>query len=275
MRHELDDYVEGILGPYRVIGDRSWGHGDSRVIEVRDGAGITWFVKRHHGKDRYCREVSAYRDWAPALGDQAPTLRSHDDALQVLVLSAVPGVADTGRDPEIQRQAGTLLRQLHDAASPARWEDFAAEKRDEFEAWAARAAGLIEVRLLDFARAEVCGLAALGHPVRVPCHLDYSTRNWLVADGRVYIIDFEWAAPEVWVNDLARLYFGPWRDRPDLKDAFLEGYGRTIDPDDRAVLLGCGALTAVRTVVWARDHGDTPFEEAGRQNLQRLMARRY
>ncbi len=171
--------------------------------------------------------------------------------------------------------AGTLLRQLHDAASPARWEDFAAEKRDEFEAWAARAAGLIEVRLLDFAQAEVCGLAALGHPVRVPCHLDYTTRNWLVADGRSTSSTSNGPRPKVLgVNDLARLYFGPWRDRPDLKDAFLEGYGRTIDPDDRAVLLGCGALTAVRTVVWARDHGDTPFEEAGRQNLQRLMARR-
>ena len=199
--------------------------------------------------------------------------------LQTLVLSAVPGEAGSdlalGMDPEIHRQAGWLLRRFHEAESLGPWDGFAEAKRDELEKWAARAGGLLESEHLDFARSEVRRLGELGSPARVPCHRDYGSRNWLVAEGRVHIIDFEWARPEVWVNDLARLYFGPWRGRPDLQDAFLDGYGRAIDADDRAVLLACGALSAVSTVIWSHAQGDAAFEEIGRGNLRRLMEGLY
>ena len=278
MRVELERYVERVLGPCQVAGDRSWVHGESCVIEVRDVAGVTWFAKRHRRADKHRREVGAYRTWVLALGDHAPRLRAYDDDLQALVLSSVPGEAGSGvasePDPEIQHQAGRLLRRLHDVESFGPWDDFAAETLDEFERWAARAGGLLEPRQLDFARGEVRDLIGLGSPLRVPCHLDYEPRNWLVADGRVHVIDFERAGPEIWINDLSRLYFGSWHDRPNLREAFLDGYGRTIGSDDRAVLLGCGALSAVSTVVWARAHDDAPFEEAGRQRLARLMAGR-
>jgi hypothetical protein len=269
-------YVEAVLGPCHLIGDRSWGHGKSTVIEVRDRDGVHWFAKSHRDKSSYRRELAAYRHWTRALGTHAPTLRAHDDELATLVLSAAPGGFNSGLasglEPEIQHRAGALLRRFHDVEPPTLWEDFAAEKLDEFERWAAQSDSLLERRHLDFARTEVRDLAGLPTPRRVPCHLDYSPRNWLVADGHIHVIDFEWAEPEVWVNDLSRLYFGPWRDRPDLKDAFLDGYGQMIDEGDRAVLLGCAALTAVFLVAWAHAHRDAPFEEAWRQNLTGLMA---
>jgi len=278
VRVDLERYAERVLGACQVVGDRSWAHGEACVIEVRDAVGVRWFAKRHRRADKHRREVGAYRTWVPALGDRAPSVRAYDDALQALVLSSVPGEAGSGEasemDPEIQHQAGRLLRRFHDVESLGPWDDFAAEKLDEFERWAARADGLLEPRQLDFARGEVRGLGGLGSPVRVPCHLDYEPRNWLVADGRVHVIDFERARPEIWINDLSRLYFGSWLARPDLCEAFLDGYGRAIGSDDRAVLLGCGALSAVSTVVWARAHGDAPFEEAGRRRLARLMAGR-
>jgi hypothetical protein len=279
MGAELVRYLDRALGPCAVVGDRSWVHGRASVLEVRDVHGVTWFAKRHCGASNYRAELAAYQKWVPALGEQAPTLRAHDDALQTLVLSAVPGEAGSdfalGMDPAIQRRAGQLLRRFHEAESLGPWDDFAAAKLDAMEKWAARADDLLEPSQLDFARSEVRRLGGLGSPARVPCHRDYGPRNWLVADGRVHVIDFEWARPEVWVNDLARLYFGPWRDRPDLQEAFFDGYGRAIDETDRTILLGCGALSAVSTVIWAHAQGDASFEETGRENLRHLMAGLY
>ena len=278
-RAELERFVERTLGPCRVVGDRSWVHGESCVLEVRDAEGGRWFAKGHRRPEKHRSEVDAYRRWVPVLGGRAPTLRAVDDDLPAILLSAVPGVAVSDvaseMDPDVQHQAGRLLRRFHEVESLGPWHDFAAAKLDAFERWAARAAGLLAPRQLAFARDEVRRLGEVASPVRVPCHFDYDGRNWLVADGRVHVIDFEHARPEAWINDLSRLAFGPWLARPGLRDAFLDGYGRPIGDDDRAILRGCGALAAVSTVVWARDHGDAPFEEEGRQRLAYLMARRH
>ena len=276
MDEQLERYVERTVGRFLVVTDRSWGHGESRVLEVRDVDGVGWFVKQHRLTARYRAEVAAYRRWVPVLGDRAPRLRDCDADLQVLVLSAVPGEAaldGPGVDPKIHRQACVLLRLFHGADVPVPWAGFAAEKLEAFERWAFRAEGLLQCRQLSFARAQVQTLAEIPPPVRVPCHLDYSPRNWLVADGQVRVIDFGEAALDVWVSDLARLWFGSWSGRPDLKEAFLEGYGRAMTGDDLTILLACGALGAVRTVVWAREHGDAPFEQAARRNLSRMMDR--
>jgi hypothetical protein len=143
---------------------------------------------------------------------------------------------------------------------------------EEFEAWAARAEHLLSPRELSFVREQVRTLDELGPRVRVPCHHDYSPRNWLVDAGRVGVIDFDLARWEDWVNDLWRLRFGVWWDRPDLQAAFLDGYGRELDGDDVEVLRRCGALAAVATVAWAHENDDRAFERAGRENLTRLMA---
>jgi Ser/Thr protein kinase RdoA (MazF antagonist) len=267
-------WVERVLGPYRVVADRSWDHGDSAVTQVRDTTGTDWFVKRHGHIERYAREVSAYRRWVPVLGAHAPRLRAHDDGLRTLLLSAVPGRSDDEQSltPELQHQAGTLLRTLHDVVPPVPWPDFAEQRMNSFRKWGSRATGLVDARSVDFVRGQIAGLSALPAPDLVPCHLDYSPRNWIVADGRLHVIDFEWTRPHCWLQDLARLYFGPWQRRPDARAAFLDGYGRSVGGDDLAVLLALGAAAALSSIVWARDHGDTGFEEDGRRNLAGLLA---
>ncbi|WP_422769226.1 hypothetical protein ACN28C_20885 [Plantactinospora sp. WMMC1484] len=35
------------------------------VLELRDGAGATWFVKGHGDPEHYRRELTAYRRWVP------------------------------------------------------------------------------------------------------------------------------------------------------------------------------------------------------------------
>ncbi|MEQ4304612.1 phosphotransferase [Plantactinospora sp. B6F1] len=280
MHAELIGYARQVLGSAQVVADRSWRHGAAGVLEVRDGNGTVWFVKGHGDPERYRRELTAYQRWVSGLGGCAPRLRAYDDERLALVLSVVPGEPGTAyvTDPEVQREAGVLLRRLHETEALPPWTDLVDCKLDELDRLSVRAHGLLEPRELDFVRAELRNLSGVPAPPRVPCHLDYSPRNWLVArdarhrpEGRVQVIDFEWTAPEVWVNDLNRLYFGPWRDRPDLADAFLAGYGRTLDDADRAVLHACGALTAVFIVVWAHGRGDPGFAQAWRQNLHRLM----
>lgn len=271
MRTELERYAERVLGPCRVEQDTSWEHGASCVLRVRDANGLGWYAKRHRRVEHHTREVAAYRRWVPVWGTRAPSLRAYDPALAALVVSEVPGVATAGDDVDVQQQAGTLLRRFHGAEALPRWSGFAADKLAELERWESRADGLLDRREWDFARAQVCALEGIPDPPRVPCHLDFSPRNWLVDSGRVYVVDFELAGPEVWVNDLSRLFFGVWRQRPELREAFLDGYGRTPDEEDLAILLGSYALTAVWMRIWARAHGETAFEAALRDNLHAMM----
>lgn len=289
-REDLREAVLGLaeraVGRCEVVRDHSWRHEASMVLRVRDGAGVDWFIKRHRDRDRYATEVNAYRRWVPALGDQAPRLGAVDDGLAAMVLSAVPGDAAPWPEPggdaatraagnaerELQRQAGALLRRLHDAQPPTAWPDFAAAKIDEFDQLVPQASALLPAQDLEFARARVHELADLDTPLQVPCHRDYTMRNWLVGDGGLAVVDFELARLDVWANDLVRLYFGAWTDRPDLRDAFLDGYGRTLADEDRAVLLGCGALNAVWLTVKGREYGEKALEEGNRRTLQRLVA---
>jgi Ser/Thr protein kinase RdoA (MazF antagonist) len=277
MTAQLERFLTRVLREPQVLGDRSWPHGDTRVLEVRDREGTSWFAKEHRLENRYRREVTAYRRWVPALHASAPSMLACDDELRVVIISRVPGeiavTSSRGFDAEVQRRAGELLRRFHEAEPSRPWTGFAAEKREKLEAWATRAAGLLSARELDFARALARGLEQVDPPRQVPCHRDYSPRNWLVDGDNVRVIDFDLATWEVWVNDLARLYFGIWWDRPDLRDAFLDGYGHGLDRQDLEVLLRCGAIAAISPIARAHEHGDSDFEEAGRRNLQRLMRR--
>lgn len=264
-----------MVGPCRFEKDWSWDHGEADVLQAVDAAGVTWFAKRHRQRAKYTRELAAYQDWVPALGDRAPRLRAFDDELHVLVLSAVPGRAYASDTPQTHHQAGMLLRRFHDVEFLPPWTDFAAEKQAELEVWTARADGLLTAREIDFVRSEVRGFERLPAPPRVPCHLDYSPRNWLVADDKVYVIDFERARPEIWINDVGRRHFASWQSDPGLREAFWDGYGRAPAADDLALLIGGYALTAMSTIIWARQHGDESFEAWGREVLSGLMRRAY
>lgn len=86
------------------------------------------------------------------------------------------------------------------------------------------------------------------------------------------LIDFGHSRRQAWVLDLYDLYFRHWRGRPDLREGFLEGYGKKLDDEDVALLERCGAQMAVAQVVWAREHGAPEFEESGWRTLNALRA---
>jgi Ser/Thr protein kinase RdoA (MazF antagonist) len=279
------EFAGQVLGPCELEQDHSWAHGMSAVLRLRDARGVTWFAKQHRERDRHEAEVAAYRQWVPALSGHAPRLHAADDVRSAIIVSAIPGnpvpwpaadlcaLPDTDRLAEqgLQREAGVLLRRFHDAQLPLPWGDWGAAKIAEFNSLIPMASQLLGKRDLAVARAQVETLSGLPCADRVPCHRDYTPRNWLVQDGVQYVIDFEHARLDVWLADLARLHLGIWPDRPDLKEAFLAGYGHQLSDTDHAILQGVAALTATWLVVKAREIRQPALEDAFRAALQRLL----
>lgn len=282
------EFAGQVLGLCELEQDYSWAHGLSAVLRLRDARGVAWFAKRHRERERYEAEVTAYRRWVAALGGHAPRLHAADDVRSVIIVSAVPGepVPWPGADPcerpdtdrlaeqAVQREAGVLLRRFHHAQPPLPWDDFGAAKIAEFHSLMPMASQLLGKRDLSRARAQVETLSVLPCPGQVPCHRDYTPRNWLVRDGVQYVIDFEHTRRDVWLADLARLHLGIWPDRPDLKEAFLAGYDRQLTDTDHAILQGVAALTATWLVVKAREIRQPALEDAFRTALQRHLRAR-
>ena len=285
MPDQLLDCAASALGPVEVVQDCSWSHDMSAVLRLRDASGTDWFLKHHRERDRYLAELAAYRAWVPALREAAPRLRAFCGQHEVIIVSAVSGepapspasgraATTSGRPAELhlQRQAGAQLRRLHDAQPPRLSPGFAALKLREFERLRPAAAGLLRPPELDAARACVSALAQAPTPDLVPCHHDYTPRNWLVGhDGTVRVIDFEWSALNAWVADLARLHLGAWVGRPDLRDAFLAGYGRDLTPGDQAMLHACAVLTGVWLVVKADETRRPSFTETNLAALRGIL----
>jgi Ser/Thr protein kinase RdoA (MazF antagonist) len=279
------NYAEQILGPCELEQDLSWEHGQSVVLRLRDAAGASWIVKRHGDRDRHAAEVFAYRQWVPVLGSNAPRLRAVSDSLATVILSAVPGepapwpAADAGmlseaaRRAEVaqHRRAGNLLRRFHQARPPVPWENFGAAKVAEFNALAPLTSALLGKRELALARTQAEALTGLPCPGRVPCHRDYTPRNWVVSGTAQYVLDFELARLDVWLADLSRLHLGIWATRPDLQEAFLTGYGRQLSSTDHLILHGCAILTATWLLVKARQIRQRSLEDATHAALLRLL----
>jgi len=71
--------------------------------------------------------------------------------------------------------------------------------------------------------------------------------------------------------DWSRLWMREWLRRPNLKDAFFEGYGEVKDSWEGSMqrLL---TLNGVGGVVWATEHNDPAFAEESRLLVQRLRS---
>lgn len=267
--------AEALVGPFEVVADLSWRHGGAVVLDVVLAGGRRAIVKRHRLERKLAAEVHAYRSWVPALGDRAPALLAAEE--HVLVLSRIDGepVVKPGSADE-HRQAGELLARFHASAPPAPDDGRAERQAEQLERWVGEAPeGLLSADEVAFARRRAGELLELPALPLVPCHADYSARNWLVdRDGRVHVIDFERAGPAWWVHDLGRLWFREWWGRPHLRDAFLEGYGRAPTDDEVAVVERLGTIGHITSIVWATSVGDHDFvlERRARLDVQRGVA---
>ncbi|MFK8023518.1 MAG: phosphotransferase enzyme family protein [Ilumatobacter sp.] len=270
---ELIAALANLVGPIDVVEDLSWTHGESLVIDARSGTHGPMIVKSHRQHAKFLGELHAYRRWAPALGHHAPRLIAVDESLRVLVLTKVAGAIGSISD-ETSREAGRLLAMFHGADEPVRVDGYAASQRDRLERWCRRAApGVITRRQISFVSGRLEELTELDDPVGVPCHRDYHPRNWLTAaSGHLTIIDFEHSRYDPWIEDIVRLWTDDWVARPRAAEHFLDGYGSSLDDDDRRRLQARASLSLLTTIVWATEHDDVAFASHARTQLERAMA---
>lgn len=275
LTEEQGAFVADVVPGVEVLADDSWGLLDTQVLHVRGQDGERTVKACGPENTHFPRELRAHRLWTDDLVRTRHTsaLLAADEALRVLVLDRVPGHLALGSadetDPDVHRQAGALLRRLHDRYAE-RDDGYADRERT-------KALGALDRPHRITREATEHARALLGEPddgpvVVVPTHGDWHPRNWIVDHGRLAAIDFGRAALRPATSDLTRLAVLHWADDPGLERAFADGYGsdpRALDPQAWRLLQ---LREAVGTAVWAYSIGDTAFEAQGHRMLDDALA---
>lgn len=279
------EFVEQVAG-IRSFDFVGWPHAESQVwkIEFKEPSnfGQAAYLKIHRQPRKFQQETAAYRDWVPQLkqaANQSPQIIAESKELKAILLSSIEASVVSTLDlpvrelRDVYEQAGKYLHEFHsieftDEDIPV---DEALEKR--LHAWAERAKGLIDSADLSWVDREITkALPLLKDYRRVPCHRDFTPRNWLKdRSGQLYVIDFEHSRPDLFFLDLERMWSRDWADHPELAEAFWAGYQSRPTDQDMWLLNRCSALVAVSTIVWSIEHQDADFEAHGRRVLERLM----
>ncbi len=270
-------FAEQAVGRIEEATEVSWVRTGSRVWRLAGPGGGTWYLKRHRGAKFHDREVAAYRSWVPALGARAPRLVAADTAARAVVVTALPGhplrgmVLDAADEAHVQ-QAGRLVGVLHRSAPERSAAAATAADKIKRHLDGARpylAAG-DEDRVLALARA----YADLPKPMLVPTHGDLQYRNVLLdGDGEPLLFDFERSEYNTATRDMVRLS-DTWTGRPDLRAAFLDGYGRALTPAEELRLDCESAFDAVSGIAYGTSHDDPEVTERGHRTLRRLRTQR-
>jgi Ser/Thr protein kinase RdoA (MazF antagonist) len=259
-----------ILGPCEVTAVLA-----NEVLQVRDGCGQEFVVKQHASQPKHQRKVHAYRHWTAALGSSAPTLIAADSTARTIVITSLPGQPCSGElTAAVHHQAGTLLRRFHDA-EPARelcW--FPGWLDDRLRHWTSQAKTLLSTQDATVIDSHLAALRTIGVPYGTPCHLDFQPRNWIVGESRnLALVDFEHARTDLPARDLVRLHFRIWPSRPDLQDAFFDGYGHHLTDAEAELVWHLGALDALTALARGHQLGDPMLTASGHATLRQLRRR--
>jgi len=273
-------WAEQYLGTIQSLSDKSWPLLDYTVVYRLTTAKASFYLKSHSLIGKYQQEKRAYQDWAGTLKN-TPDLLAFNDENMLLLMTAVAGelveLNDFGHRElqEIYYHSGKLLKDLHSIKiidSDKLTIRQAYKKR--LKAWLPRAKPMVAQQDIDWVEARVLEIIPeLAKFSRVPCHRDYTARNWLYDGKSLSLIDFEHSRPDFFLTDLERLWGLVFTKDTDLKESFFAGYGKLSD-DDIEILKRSTAFWALNTISWANEHNDRLFEQRGREVLQRLQAQR-
>jgi len=275
-------FVGDALGaPPTTVRELSWTSRPPSVLEIGLEDGGRAVLKLHDTTGKHRREATAYRAWGPGLVPEIPRLLAVRDAPpRAILLEALPGrTAPDTAAPSVHAAAGRWLARLHrlppDAAGADPLPLMDAYRRRVGTA-VRRASAVLEpptLRTVDALLAATVPM--LAERPRVPCHRDFTPRNWLVEGGRwIAALDLEHARADLAEADLARLASRVWTARPDLRAAFVAGYRAADGPADPDApwLVGLRTLDAVATIGWAARHDDAALEAEGRAALGTVLA---
>ena len=292
-------WCASVLGPVEVASDSSKIHGDHESTTCRLHTPLGFcYLKIHQDLSHWHQEVHAYKHWVGAFGDFAPTLLAvHDEAPLALIVSELPGqiMEKTQwlpvQERAIWRSAGAALSAFHACESngcfgpclrdgtctdafPPNARDYVSMRfRRQIER-AISAGYLIQDESATLQAAYEL-IPAFEGERPFPCHRDYCPANWLVSKEGTWagVIDFEFSYGDVRVSDFSRDPNWSWIHRPDLYEAFFDGYARSMTPVEERQLLVAHAEYALSAIVWGHDHAFYGFEQEGHESLAHLTAR--
>ncbi|WP_250305071.1 phosphotransferase [Streptomyces sp. A 4/2] len=284
-------FAERAVGRIAQWTDTSWAREESRVWRVHGVQSGTWYVKVHQSERFHGREVRGLRTWAPELGAAAPRLVAADETLRAVVLTAVPGrplhgaVLAPDRERVVFQRIGALARRIHQSSPPRPAPAGSGPAVAKADRHLAGARSHLLPGDEEFVRDLVRQAEDLQPLEWVETHGDFQLRNILLytpdaangpADPDVFVavIDLERSEPGPAVRDLVRRS-DAWAGRPDLFEAFLAGYGRSLTAAEEARLVIDAALDSVSGISYGAAHGDPELVERGRRTLARLRAEHH
>jgi aminoglycoside/choline kinase family phosphotransferase len=296
---EILTWCASVLGPTEIVADGTQDHPDRTAAtwRLRTSSGFC-YVKTFSDPARWESEVWAYEQWAPAFEGFAPELIAIRDTPPAILITELPnrGNLDNVQLPVAQeralwRTAGEALMRLHQLGTgpcfgPGRRDgtcaiplitDAVTHVASELHRWLSRGvhAGYLSEDEVATVRAAQELLPAFEREPSVPCHRDYGPANWLVTaqDTWAGVIDFEFARWDVRVADFTRYPNWEWIERPDLIEAFFDGYGRRFTSHEEAQRLIGHVQYALAAVVWGIGNAYYGFAEEGRHALRHLQSR--
>ena len=256
-----------LLGPCEITADLG-----TAVAQVTTTSGSSFVIKHHGSRAKHDREVHAYRHWTRALGPAVPELVAADHSARIIITTAIPGQpCPAGATPAVFGQAGALLRRFHDAEPPGDLPWYRSWLQERGRYWSGQARTLLSDSDADLLTSHLAALRSGPAPRGGPCHLDFQPRNWIVGpSGGVWIIDFEHSRIDVSTRDFVRLHFHVWPTRPDLHDAFLDGYGRRLTTAEDELIWHLGALDALTSLARGRQTANEKLTAAGLTTLRQI-----
>jgi 8-oxo-dGTP diphosphatase len=291
---QLLTWCTSVIGPHEIISGKQRPDGRSSVSRLQTATGHC-YLKVHEQEDVWEHEVHGYEQWAPVFGDFAPRMLGvHGHPPLALLVAELPGQAlekrglSVGQERAAWRKAGQMLARLHDLPGgryfgPCRRDgsprgpaisDAVEYVHLEFEREIAKAVdgGYLDDQELSVVASAQQSAGVFTGEQPVACHRDYCPYNWLVTEQGAWsgVIDFEFACWDVRVADFSRYPDWEWMNRSDLLDAFFEGYGRVLTPQEEAQRLVAYAQYALSAITWGMEASYFGFAEEGRAALKRL-----
>ncbi|MGN5237173.1 phosphotransferase [Rhodococcus sp. SJ-3] len=266
--------LRGRLPQFDVVADMSWNLVETTVLRIATPEG-RFVVKAGGAADHHiAREIRAHETWTGqwvATGHAVRMVHSDRDA-KLVVTEFLPGrlVQDDAAMSSLDTyaQAGRILAAFHAQESV---EDDGYERRanDKSLRWLAaphRIEPDVAERLRAMIRAWPTPAATL-----VPTHGDWHSRNWIIDDGTVRVIDFGRADRRPAIEDFDRLAAREFVRIPGAEVAFLGGYG--TDPREPNAWFRQRIRAAIGNAVWAFQVGDEAFEAEGHHMIAQLLGR--
>ncbi|MGX9888210.1 phosphotransferase [Streptomyces sp. NPDC002276] len=282
----LRSWAENTLGALAAVRRLPSGPSPATVWHVVRGSDNARFhLKTAPSPGAFTRETFAHRHAVPALGPgNAPRLVATSARHLAMILTALPGAPLTRvRLTEaalraVHWRAGMLVAELHQAGRPT--------------TTARREAAAYLSRLADAAprHAEAAGDQLSAEDQKFVllladhlCVLDRLPVGFIHGGGieaglrwsgttRPTLQDFDRARFAPVVVDFVHLAYGLWAERPRVRAAFFDGYGRTLGAEERQALRCLTGLHAVRSLAEGLVRADRAAVDTARTVLDRVKS---